>query len=78
MFATIGIFAGFAILAGLLWLVDWLAYQRGFGGADPLSPAVAYALLLGTALMLALFIGGIMLDRAAEVSAPPSPTQGSK
>lgn len=69
MWTILAIVAGFTVIWVLLWLCDIIAYHRGLGGAHPLSPAVAWALLLGTTIMLGLVIGGISLDRAAEKAA---------
>lgn len=61
----LAIVAGFVVIGVLVWLCDVIAYHRGLGGAHPLSPAVALALLLGTLIFGGLLIGGISMDRAA-------------
>lgn len=79
MFALLGLVVGFAALAGLLWLVDHIAYQRGFGGAHPLSPAVAWAAVLGMFIMLFLLVAGMNLDKSPPTSASLSNTsEGGK
>lgn len=67
-FSLIGLAIGFLVFVFCLWLVDYIARRRGLGGAHPLSPAMAYAALLGMVLMIGLFIGGIHMDRSAHQS----------
>lgn len=75
MFTMIGLLLGFGCLALLLWGVDRFARSRGYPGAHPFSPAIAYALLLGALLTVGLVVGGSYLDHRA---ASPLPATASK
>ena len=78
MFALFGLLLGFAFFFGCCWLVDYIGYRRGLGGAHPLSPAMAWAATFGALGMLALLILGMRLDVVAIASLPTQESEDGR